>query len=50
MCIRDRVYDGIGDRIEVVSLVERFGDSRAWTDTLACIQEVARDILRARGA
>jgi glycerate kinase len=50
VAIAGQVYDGIGDRIEVVSLVERFGDSRAWTETLACVQEAARDILRGREA
>jgi hypothetical protein len=33
-----------------VSLVERFGEDRARTDTLACIRAVAADILRERGA
>jgi glycerate kinase len=50
VAIVGQVYEAVGDRIEVVSLVERFGEPRAWTDTLACIGEVARDILRQRAA
>ena len=37
VAIAGQVYDAAGDRIEAVSLVERFGEARAWTDTLACI-------------
>ena len=48
VAIAGQVYDAVGDRIEAVSLVERFGETRAWGDTLACIQEVASDILRQR--
>ena len=32
-----------GARVEVVSLVERFGADRSCTDTAACIEEVVRD-------
>ena len=34
--------------VEVVSLVSRFGRERAMSDTLACIEAVARDLLEAR--
>jgi len=50
VAIAGQVYDAVGDRIEAVSLVERFGEERAWSHTLACIQEVAADILRQRAA
>ena len=50
VAIAGQVYDGAGDRIDSVSLVDRFGEARAWDDTLACIEEVAADILRQRGA
>ena len=50
VAIAGQVYDGAGDRIEAVSLVDRFGEARAWADTLACIAEVAADILRQHGA
>jgi glycerate kinase len=37
-----------GKDFEIVSLVERFGRERAHSDTLACIEEVAVDVLAAR--
>jgi glycerate kinase len=41
------VDDGveIPEGLEVVSLVERFGDERAWHDTTRCIEEVVRQHL-----
>jgi glycerate kinase len=36
---------GVGDGLEVVSLVERFGDDRARADTLACVEEVVASVL-----
>jgi glycerate kinase len=48
--IAGEVFDGMGERIEVVSLVERFGEGRARTDTVACIEEVATSLLEAHGA
>lgn len=35
----DGVFDGGDDRIDVVSLVERFGRDRAMSDPLACVAE-----------
>ena len=46
VAIAGQVYDTTPARIEAVSLVERFGEDRARTDTLVCIGEVASDILR----
>jgi glycerate 2-kinase len=37
-----------GKDFEIVSLVERFGRERAHADTLACIEEVAGDVVAAR--
>jgi glycerate 2-kinase len=39
--------DPPGKRLEVVSLVERFGRERAHNDTLACIEAVAAEVLAA---
>jgi glycerate 2-kinase len=36
---------GVGDSVEVVSLVERFGDARARGDTLACVEQVVAGVL-----
>jgi glycerate kinase len=48
VAIVGEVFDGVGDRLEVVSLVERFGADRARSDTVACIEEVATELLEAR--
>ncbi len=40
-------FDGTDRLIRAVSLVERFGDERARTDTLACIQEATAEVLAA---
>jgi glycerate kinase len=45
VAIVGEVFDGVADRIEAISLVERFGAERAFEDTLACIEEAARDAL-----
>jgi len=50
VAVAGQVYDPVPGRIEAVSLVERFGEARARTDTLACIGEVAADILRRHGS
>ena len=50
VAIAGQVYDEAGDRIDAISLVDRCGEARAWTDTLACIQEVAADILLEHGS
>ena len=42
------VFDGCEDRIETVSLVERFGEDRARTGTVACIDEVVGELLASR--
>jgi hypothetical protein len=40
------VYDGVEQRIDAVSLVERFGDDRARHETAALIEEVVGERLR----
>ncbi|MCU1451373.1 MAG: Glycerate kinase, partial [Acidimicrobiales bacterium] len=47
---RDELPAGELERLEVVSLVERFGEDRARSDVLRCVQEVVVETLRARGA
>jgi glycerate kinase len=50
VAIAGEVYDGVGDRLEVVSLVERFGEARSHGETLACIEEAAAEVLAAHAA
>ncbi len=50
VAIAGEVYDGVGDRLEVVSLVERFGEARSHGETLACIEEAAGEVLAAHAA
>jgi glycerate kinase len=48
VAIAGEVFDGMGERIEAVSLVERFGEDRARGDTIRCIEEAVADLLAAR--
>lgn len=43
-------FDVGSDRVRSISLVERFGRDRALGDTLACLTEVAADVLELAGA
>jgi glycerate kinase len=45
VAVAGQVFDDAGDRIEAVSLVDRFGEERARTETIACIEAVAHDVL-----
>ncbi len=45
VAIAGEVFDEVGDQIQAISLVERFGEERALHDTLACIEEAATDVL-----
>lgn len=49
LVIAGQVFDDAADRIEVVSLVGRFGEERARSDTITCIQEAAASALRSFG-
>jgi glycerate kinase len=42
------VFDGVEDRIEAVSLVERFGEERALEDAVGCIEAVVAELLASR--
>ena len=48
VAVAGQVFDGVEDRIEAVSLVERFGEERARQDPLGCIEAVVGDVLAAR--
>ena len=45
--IAGAVYVGVGDRIEAISLVERFGEHRSMTETAACIEQAVTELLGA---
>ena len=47
VAVAGEVFDGVADRVEAVSLVDRFGRERALTDTTQCITDVVIEILRA---
>jgi glycerate kinase len=40
LVVAGEVYDDAADRVDAVSLVQRFGDTRAKGDALACIEDV----------
>ena len=42
------VFDGVHDRLEVVSLVGRFGQERALADVLGCVEAVVAELVRDR--
>ena len=48
VAIAGEVFDGVEDRIPTVSLVERFGEARARTETLACIEAATAEVLADR--
>jgi glycerate kinase len=45
VAIAGDVFDDTGHRVEAVSLVERFGQERALTDTARCVEEVVAALL-----
>jgi len=45
VAIAGQVFDDVGERVEAVSLVDRFGEERARAATLDCIREVMDDVL-----
>lgn len=45
LAVVGQVFDGVEDRLPVISLVERFGDERARRDTAACVTEAVADHL-----
>jgi glycerate kinase len=50
LAVVGEVFDHVGDRIEVISLVERFGDDRARADPTGCVEAVVREALATRAA
>jgi glycerate kinase len=42
-----QVFDNVGDRIEAISLVDRFGEERALADAAGCIEAVVAERLAA---
>ncbi|MEO6628434.1 MAG: glycerate kinase [Aquihabitans sp.] len=46
LVVAGEVFDGVGDRVDAVSLVEEFGRERAMTDTLTCVTEAVVARLR----
>jgi glycerate kinase len=48
LVVAGEVFDGVGDRVEAVSLVQSFGRERAMADTAACITEAVAAHLAAR--
>lgn len=50
VAIVGEVFDGVDDRIEVVSIVDRFGEERAVEDTLGCIEAITTELLAARAS
>jgi glycerate 2-kinase len=48
VAVAGQVFDGVEDRIESVSLVERFGEVRALDAPLACIEAVVAELLAGR--
>jgi glycerate kinase len=45
LAVVGQIFDGMQQRIPAVSLVERFGEERAMTDTVACVEAVVADHL-----
>lgn len=43
LVVAGALFDDVGDRVEAISLVERFGEQRALSDTAACITEAVAD-------
>ena len=48
LVVAGEVFDGVGDRVEAISLVQAFGRDRALTDTAACITEAVAAYLADR--
>lgn len=50
LAIAGEVFDGVGTRVQAVSLVERFGAARSHADTAECITQVVAEHLAGAGA
>ena len=49
LAVVGEVYDGVDERVEAVSLVERFGRERALADPLGCVEIAVAERLNGRG-
>jgi glycerate kinase len=45
LAVVGQIFDGMQERMPAVSLVQRFGEERAMTDTVACVEAVVADHL-----
>ena len=50
LAVVGQIFDGTGDRIDAISLVDRFGEGRALAHATDCIEAVVADVLTARSA
>ena len=50
VAVAGQVFDDAGERVEAVSLVDRFGEERAMSDTVSCIEQVVAEVLAGRSA
>ena len=48
LVVAGEVFDGVGDDLDVVSLVGRFGDERARAETVDLVEQVVGESLAAR--
>jgi hypothetical protein len=49
LAVAGELFDGAGDRIDAVSLVERYGPQRALAETLGLIEAVVAERLQQLG-
>jgi hypothetical protein len=43
--VAGEVFDDAGLRLQAISLVERFGEERSRSDTVACVEQVVAEAL-----
>ncbi len=48
LAVAGQVFDDVGQRVEAISLAGRYGEARSREDTLACVEAVVAEALRAR--
>ncbi len=50
LAVVGETFDDVDERVETISLVDRFGQDRSMKDTVACIEEAVTDWLANRSA
>ncbi len=50
VALAGQVFDDAGERVEAISLVDRFGEERALADAVGCIEELVAEVLAERSA